>query len=311
MKIIYASPNEDLNEVFANASDGDEIRLKSGVYRQKVCLSKSLRVVGEDRDKTIITFDDYAKKIHADGKEYNTFRTYTFCVCADGVVLENLTVENSNTHPEEVGQCVALSVHGDAFYAKNVVLRSTQDTLFLSPFPDDLVVRYDGFIPKRQLYKEGKSVHLFEDCEIYGTVDYVFGCAEGRFYNCKFVNVYDKRGTGFVAAPAHCLSEENGFCFVSCEFLSDGAGESTVYLARPWRDFGKCTFIDCKLGKHVKSELFDKWNDTYRDKTARFEYFNLSSEIPLSPVSWATELNKAQADIIIKAQKEKFLKIKK
>ena len=111
----------------------------------------------------MITYDDYAKKIHADGKEYVTFRTYTMCVTGERVRLENLTIENSNTDPATKGQCVALSVNASNFYAKNINLKSTQDTLFLYPFPDDLVVRYRDFIPQNQLYTEGHALHIFED----------------------------------------------------------------------------------------------------------------------------------------------------
>ena len=39
----------------------------------------------------------------------------------------------------DMGQCVALSVNAKRFYAENVELKSTQDTLFMAPFPDDLV----------------------------------------------------------------------------------------------------------------------------------------------------------------------------
>ena len=179
MKILYLTPEDDLQKAFSGLKGPAEIRLAKGVYRQKteIC-ADNVTVYGEDRETTVLSYGDYAKKIHADGKEYNTFRTYTLCVTGNNVRLYNLTVENTNTQPEKVGQCVALSVHGDNFYAENINLKSTQDTLFLSPFPDDLVVRYRGFIPRRQLYREGANVHFFNHCNIYGTVDYVFGCSE-------------------------------------------------------------------------------------------------------------------------------------
>ena len=156
MKILYLTPEDDLQKAFSGLKGPAEIRLAKGVYRQKteIC-ADNVTVYGEDRETTVLSYGDYAKKIHADGKEYNTFRTYTLCVTGNNVRLYNLTVENTNTQPEKVGQCVALSVHGDNFYAENINLKSTQDTLFLSPFPDDLVVRYRGFIPRRQLYREG------------------------------------------------------------------------------------------------------------------------------------------------------------
>ena len=305
MKTLHLNPENDLQNSI-NCSDADVIYLEDGIYNQKVeILRDNVTIIGKGA-KTKITFSDYARKIHADGQEYNTFRTYTLCVTGNGVRLENFTVENSNTDPEVKGQCVALSVHGNNFSAVNMELISTQDTLFLSPFPDDLVVRYRGFIPRRQLYREGSNLHLFKDCRISGTVDFIFGCSEAYFKDCEIISLKDKRNYGFAAAPAHPLAEDRGFTFIGCDFKCGGADEGTVYLARPWRDFGKCNFINCKLGKHINGGLFDKWNDTERDKSARFTYFGLECENKLEPVPWGAELTKVQADDIIDECTQKF-----
>ena len=297
---LKLTPKDDLADILNSLDCPATIYLAAGVYRQKTEIRRGgLRIVGESRETTIITYGDYARKIHADGKEYNTFRTYTMCVAADNVTLENLTVENSTADPAEAGQCVALSVNGRDFYAKNVCIKSTQDTLFLAPFPDDLVVRYRGFIPENQLYMEGGARCVFEKCQICGTVDFIFGCAEAYFAGCEIVSLFDRRGHGYVAAPAHSLKQERGFVFYGCDFKDGGAGKNTVYLARPWRDFGKCEFIDCRLDGHIKPELYDKWNDTQRDKTARFAHCGLTAPSPLSPVGWSGEIPRAMANEII------------
>ena len=305
MKTLQLTPKNNLqNEI--NSSDADIIYLGKGVYNQKVeILRDNITVIGEG-EQTKITFSDYAKKIHSDGQEYNTFRTYTLCVTGNNVRLENFTVENSNTSPEKVGQCVALSVHGNNFSAVNMNLISTQDTLFLSPFPDDLVVRYRGFIPHRQLYREGGNLHLFKNCRISGTVDFIFGCSEAYFKDCEIISLKDARDCGFAAAPAHPLAEKHAFTFIDCDFKCGGARPQTVYLARPWRDFGKCNFINCRIGSHINEELFDKWNDTERDKSARFTYFGLACDNKLNPVPWGVNLTREQADDIINECNLKF-----
>lgn len=309
MNVIRVSQKDNLSDILNSINCPATIYLEKGTYCVKAEIAADdITIIGEGRETTVITFGDYARKIHADGLEYNTFRTYTLCVTGNNVKLYNLTVENSNTNPGEVGQCVALSVHSKNFYAKDCDFKSTQDTLFLSPFPDDLVIRYRDFLPRRQLYSEGGNLHLFENCRIYGTVDYVFGCAEAYFRKCSFINIYDVRGIGFVAAPAHPLRESKGFTFIDCDFTDGGAGENSAYLARPWRDFGKCVFINCKIGKHIKSGLFDKWNDTERDKTARFLYYNLTCELTPAPVEWAKELTQVQANEIINYCNARFMK---
>lgn len=297
MKKLTLSPADDVQAALNSLTEPCEIFLKNGIYRQKLeILSDFVTIIGENRQKTVITYDDYAKKIHADGREFNTFRTYTLCASGEGARLENLTIENPNAHPEKVGQCVALSVNALRFSAKNCNFCSTQDTLFLAPFPDDLVMRYDGFIPRRQLYLEGPSLHLFENCLISGTVDFIFGGAKAYFKGCRLLSLRDERGLGYVAAPAHPLAEDDGFVFCDCDLENGGAAQGSVCLARPWRDFGKSVFIDCRLGSQFSPELFDKWNDTSRDKTARFAYYNLKSAAPLSPAAWSRELTATEAE---------------
>jgi len=314
MREITVSPDDDLQNILYSVASPTTIYMKSGTYRQKLIIPcDDVKIIGENRETTRIEYGDFAKKAHKDGREYNTFRTFTVCVTGERVVMSDLTICNTNTEPEKVGQCVALSVNAKAFYGERLNLVSTQDTLFTAPFPDDLVIRYsgltndptyyDGFIPNEQLYMEGVSLQFYKDCNIYGNVDFIFGGAEAYFENCNLISVAEKRVNGYVAAPCHSLKQETGYVFLNCRFKADGAGKGTVYLARPWRDFGKCEFINCALDEHINPVLFDKWNDTYRDKTARFGYYNLSG-IPLAPAPWCKELNSAHAQHIINRYKE-------
>lgn len=306
MLSFFLSPKDDLQAVLNGLKEPAEIHLCKGIYNQKLeILSDGVTLIGESAAETVISFNDFAKKLDEKGLEYTTFKSQTLRICANGVTLKNLTVENSVKDPVKYGQCVALSVHGDNFYAENVILKSTQDTLFLSPFPDDLVVRYQNFLPRYCLYKEGENLQVFKNCKIYGTVDFIFGCGKALFYGCDLISVNDGREYGFVCAPAHSLAQKTGFVFYGCRFSAEGAKEGTVYLARPWRDFGKCTFINCRLDNCINPLLFDKWNDTARDKTARFEYFNLDCAFKLHPVSWCKSLTPDGAENIIKYIKTK------
>lgn len=269
VKEITVSPKEDINEVIRTADPHTRIMLSEGVYRQKLEISVPyIELVGAGTDKTVIVYDDYANKIHDDGKEYNTFRTYTFAVLAPHVSLKNLTVENDSLKPEEKGQEVALTVYADDFHAEDCSFISTQDTIFCGPLPPDLIKRYDGFL-KDELRTEGYSRQIYKNCFIAGTVDFIFGCGDALFENCEIKSLYDVRGHGYAAAPAHALEQEIGFVFNRCRFTHDErVSDGSIYLARPWRDYGKSSFIDCTYGKHIAPAGFDKWNDTERDKTA-------------------------------------------
>lgn len=271
MSEIHVTPENDLQTVFDHLDPGSAVRLAAGVYRQKLILkTPGLRLLGEGADKTVLVYDDYAKKLDALGREYNTFRTWSVAVCADDVVMRDLSIVNDALDPGGKGQEVALSVCGDRFYMEDCTLRSTQDTLFLGPLPDDLIVRYDGFLPD-ELRQSRPLSQRFVNCRIEGSVDFIFGCGEASFDSCEIVSVFDGRSVGFVAAPAHELRQDRGFLFRRCRFTAgDGVEDGSVFLARPWRDYGLARFEDCAYGPHLAKAGFDPWRDSGRDRSARF-----------------------------------------
>ncbi len=300
MKTLYVKNSDNLQQVFDNLEPNTTVYLSNGKYYGKFVLKvPSVTVIGSG--STVISFDDYAKRLNSDGVEIGTFQSFTLAVCANNVTLKNLTVENTSLNPATLGQEVALSVYGDKFTAENCTFTSTQDTLFLGPLPDDLVVRYDGFLPDYLRYYEGQTFQKFISCTITGTVDFIFGCANALFYDCDIISLNDNRDVGYVAAPAHHLACDVGFVFNKCRLLSDNA--PTVYLARPWRDFGKTVYINCNYDKHISPQGFINWNDTYREKTARFfEY----TEEQVSRPKWTTKLTKSQAEDFLNALIARF-----
>ena len=111
----------------------------------------------------------------------------------------------------------------------------------------------------------------FTNCAIEGTIDFIFGCGEALFENCCIRSLAEARKVGYVAAPAHSASQQEGFTFRNCVFCCEGAvAPGSIYLARPWRDYGLARFENCSYGTHIATAGFDKWNNTQRDRTARF-----------------------------------------
>ena len=271
MEHILVTPSDDLQRIFDTAPENSTILLSEGEYRQKAVIrTPGLVVKGAGADKTRIVYNDYAKKRDFLGAEWNTFRTYTLAVCADGVTMEDLTVENDALAPEVLGQEVALSVVADGFRMENCTLRSTQDTLFLGPLPSDLIGRYEGFLHD-ELRRFGWFRQSFRNCRIEGTVDFIFGCGDAVFEDCEIRSLQDKRNVGFVAAPAHDIQQKEGFRFCRCQFTAEQeVPAGSIFLARPWRDYGLSVFTDCTYDFHIAPEGFDKWQGTNRDGTARF-----------------------------------------
>lgn len=270
-KTIFVTPADDLQRVFDNAQENARIVMAPGLYRQKTMIrTPGIELVGAGSGKTVIAFDDHANKPHPIGGEFNTFRTYTLAVCADGVTIRDVTIQNDGYYPEIKGQEVALSVVADHFRMENCRLTSTQDTLFVGPLPSDLIGRYEGAFDDA-LRRGGRMRQIFENCLIEGTVDFIFGCGEAAFIDCRIHSLADARGIGYVAAPSHEKRQTEGLHFLRCSFTcEEGVQPGSIYLARPWRDYGIARFESCSYGCHIAQEGFHKWNDTDRDKTARF-----------------------------------------
>lgn len=297
MTIIHAAPGDNLSEILQTVQPNTRIFLEKGIYREKLEISvPDIELVGADANNTIIIYNDFAKKLDDAGQEYVTFRTYTMAVTAPRVTLKNLTIENDALFPETKGQEVALTVYADGFFAENCRFISTQDTIFCGPLPPDLIERYDGFL-KNELRTPEYQRQVFKNCYIAGTVDFIFGCGDTLFENCEIKSLFEVRGHGYVAAPAHASSQQIGFVFHKCRFCFDPrVPEESVFLARPWRDFGKASFIDCDYGNHIAKSGFNKWNDTNRDKTARF--FEYAAK-PAGRVLWSKVLSEDEKEFLL------------
>lgn len=293
MEHIYLTADDRLQKAFDTAVPGTVIHLAPGVYRQKVMIrTPDLTIVGAGAGKTRIVFDDYARKRGEDGFEYITFRSYTLAVCADGIHMQDLSVINDAGQPEKKGQQIALSVLGTRFSMENCTLTSTQDTLFLGPLPPDLIERYEGFLAD-DLRRSGQMVQRFTNCTIEGTVDFIFGCGTALFEDCLIRSLTDARDVGYVAAPSHSEGQKEGFCFQHCAMVREqDVTPGSIYLARPWRDYGTVKFEDCSYDEHIAEAGFDKWSGTDRDRTARF------FEYPAVPgrVSWINKTELAGKD---------------
>lgn len=296
MKKITVSPSDPLDRLLREIEPGTRVYLKKGVYRQKIEITvPNTEIIGESPEETVIVYGDYAKKPDELGREYNTFRTYTAAVLAPHVRFRDITVENDAKAPEEKGQEVALTVYADDFYAENCRLISTQDTLFCGPLPPDLIERYDGFL-KDELRQPIFTRQIYKNCLIAGTVDFIFGCADALFEECELRSLYEVRGHGYVAAPAHAEAQNIGFVFCGCRFTGEEkTADGSVFLARPWRDHGKASFIYCVYGPHIAAVGFDKWNDTERDKTARFSEYG---SVPEGRVPWSKILSESEKNAL-------------
>ena len=246
------------------------IFVKNGVYKEKVKVhswNPKISLIGESREGTIITYDDYFNKIGL-GRN-STFYTYTMLVEGNDFFAKNLTIQNTSG---EVGQAVALNVNADRVFFSNCSFIGNQDTLYTSG--------------------EGTK-NYFNNCYIEGTTDFIFGDATVLFENCEINSKKDS----YVTAASTPQNTSFGYVFKECK-LTAAKGVSQVYLGRPWRIYAKTVFMNCEMGGHIKSEGWGNWSKPEAEKTSFYAEYNCTGVgyQPEKRVAWSHQLTKKESE---------------
>ncbi|MEZ4837637.1 pectinesterase family protein [Flavobacterium sp.] len=264
----FTSIQEAINNTKAFPYEEITIFIKNGKYNEKINIhqwNSNLSLVGENREKTIISFDDYFDKMKK-GRN-STFYTYTLQIQGDDVKIKNLTIENTSG---EVGQAVALSVTSNRVIIANCTILGNQDTLYAS----------------------GTGKQFYTNCYIEGTTDFIFGSATAVFDSCR---IHSKKNS-YITAASTPEKAQYGFVFKDCN-LTSNQNITKVYLGRPWRIYAKTVFINCKLGNHILPEGWHNWSKPEAEKTSFYaEYNNNGVEAnEKSRVKWSHQLSKKQS----------------
>ena len=257
------------------------IYVKKGVYKEKLIIPSwltNITICGEDRDNTIITWDDHANikmpvggldsEAAVKGKPMGTFRTYTLKVQGSYITLKDITIENNAA---KLGQAVALHTEGDHILVQNCRLLGNQDTV------------YTGV---------GGTRVAFYDCYIEGTTDFIFGPSIAWFQNCEI----HSKANSYITAASTPAGQKYGYVFYKCRLTADKDVDK-VYLGRPWRPFAATIFMDCELGKHIRPEGWHNWNNAKNEETAHYaEYGNKGEGASTkNRVKWSKQLSKKEA----------------
>jgi pectinesterase len=246
------------------------IFVKNGVYKEKVKVhswNPKISLIGESREGTIITYDDYFNKIGL-GRN-STFYTYTMLVEGNDFFAKNLTIQNTSG---EVGQAVALNVNADRVFFSNCSFIGNQDTLYTSG--------------------EGTK-NYFNNCYIEGTTDFIFGDATVLFESCE---IHSKKDS-YVTAASTPQNTNFGYVFKHCK-LTAVEGVSQVYLGRPWRIYAKTVFMNCEMGGHIKPKGWENWSKPEAEKSAFYAEYNCKGPgfQPQKRVSWSHQLTKKESE---------------
>lgn len=149
------------------------------------------------------------------------FFLFFSAVSGEGFLARDIAFENK-AGPEKL-QAVALRVNADftAFY--RCAMYGYQDTLYVHSF--------------RQFYRE---------CEIFGTIDYIFGNAAVVLQASNIITRMPMLGqfTVITAQSRDSPDEDTGISIQNCSILAttdlySNSGSVKSYLGRPWRVYSR------------------------------------------------------------------------
>ena len=259
----------DASPQITHAGSHWTILVKPGTYRELIHVQREKRftsLVGEDAEKTVITYDLFANVPGPDGKPIGTFRTPTVTIDADDFTVENLTLENS-AGPK--GQALALRVDGDRVAFRHCRFLGWQDTI---------------------LTNRGRQ--YFEDCTIVGALDFIFGGATVFFERCHIRCA----GDGYITAASTPDFQPYGYVFSHCT-VTGATPEVRTYLGRPWRDFAQTVFLNTEMSAVVRPAGWHNWSKPVAEQTAHYAEFNSTGPgaKPAERVPWSRQLTAEEA----------------
>lgn len=244
------------------------IYVRAGVYEEDIVKigrkKTNVMIVGEGMQKTIIK----GGKSVADNM--TTFHTATFAATGAGFIAKDITFENYAGPGKH--QAVALRIGSDHAVIYRCQIIGYQDTLYVHS--------------NRQFFRE---------CDIYGTVDFIFGNAAVVLQNC---NIWARKPMPFqkntiTAQNRKDPNQNTGISIHTSKILATqdleaSKGNFSTYLGRPWKLYSRAVFMQSTLGDHIHPEGWLAWNTTFAFDTLYYgEYLNSGPGAGLSGrVKW-------------------------
>nr|KYP50989.1 putative pectinesterase/pectinesterase inhibitor 7 [Cajanus cajan] len=246
---IAAAPNNTA------AADGYfVIFITEGIYQEYVSIAKNkkyLMLIGDGINRTIITGDHNV----VDG--FTTFNSATFAVVAEGFVAMNITFRNTAGPSKHQAVAVRNGADMSTFYSCS--FEGYQDTLYTHSM--------------RQFYRE---------CDIYGTVDFIFGNGAVVLQNCNLYPRLPMSGQ-FNAITAQGRTDPNQNTGISiqnatikaAQDLAPVVGTVETYLGRPWKEYSRTVYMQSFMDSLIAPVGWHDWNGSFALSTLYYaEYDN-------------------------------------
>ncbi|XP_052297299.1 pectinesterase 2-like [Citrus sinensis] len=211
-----------------------------------------LILIGDGMGKTIITYNS------SNSTGSSTSKSYTVDVTTSWFLARDLSIVNS-AGPKG-GQAVALRIAGNNIACHRCSVEGHQDTLFLA-----------------------YGVHqFFYECNIIGTVDFIFGDSAVVIQNSNIYATKPAEGQGNVITAQGREFENKSTAIVihNCTISATAEFEpykSTVKttLGRPWKQYSRTIIMESYLGDLIDPEGWSEFNGKFALDTLYYaEYAN-------------------------------------
>jgi len=194
-----------------------------------------------------------------------------YCVCYNCVVL-----------------CLFSAVVGKGFVAMNITFRNTagsskHQAVAVRNGADMSTFYYCSF----EGYQDTLYVHslrqFYKRCDIYGTVDFIFGNAATVFQDC---NMYPRLPmlNQFNAITAQGRTDPNqntgisiqNCCIIGASELGDATSNYNgiqTYLGRPWKEYSRTVYIESFMDGLIDPKGWTEWSGDFALSTLYYAEF--------------------------------------
>ncbi|KAJ0075215.1 hypothetical protein Patl1_33857 [Pistacia atlantica] len=210
------------------------IFIKKGTYKENVILDKhkwNVMMYGDGKTQTIVS----GSLNFIDGTP--TFSTATVAVAGKGFMAKDMTF--INTAGAAKHQAVAFRSGSDQSVFYRCKFDAFQDTLYAHS--------------NRQFYK---------DCDITGTIDFIFGNAAVVLQNCN-IQPRQPLANQFNTITAQGKKDPNqntGISIQKCTFSPlDTTLTAPTYLGRPWKEYSTTVIMQSEIGSFLQPVGWKEW----------------------------------------------------
>lgn len=259
---------EELTEALAAAKQHTEGRyyifLRNGDYdfgtKALTAVPQNTSLIGESQEGVVIhncpstTVSKYQEETPVLFIDQNQNQVY----------MQDITVRQARDWSSKTsqGQAIAIRQRGKQAIYKRVTLQGVQDTYYLN--------KADG-------------TAYFEDCSIYGEVDFIYGDGTAFFQRCTLLPL---SSGAYITAP-NTQAAYKGLIFNECTIDRPAGAKDAVTgyrLGRPWGDSPAATFLHTTMNVLPAASGWGKMSDglvlrfhEYDSKDAQGQALDLSS----------------------------------